>query len=310
MYRPLVFAALIGAAAAFAPSAALPSLSSRSKVLLGARAPRPSARSGASGMKAALSALLFDCDGVLADTERDGHRIAFNLAFEENDLKKPDGQLMVWDEELYGKLVETGGGKERMMAYWEMIGYEEGDWELAKMLHERKTKIFSDLIASGKIPLRDGVVRLVDEALEEGIKVAVCSTSNEKAVAQIVKMMGDDRAEKIRIFAGDVVQFKKPAPDVYLLAANTLMVKPEDCMVVEDSCIGLAAAKAAKMSCIVTKSTYTKNEEFEDAELVVDDLETGSVDLTTCEGLTQSTQWEDWGIDKDIQNANVGRGRW
>ena len=109
-----------------------------------------------------MDAVLFDCDGVLADTERDGHRISFNKAFKEFGLKVGDKD-MEWDVDTYGKLLEIGGGKERMMGYWKEIGWTEGNWELAKKLHERKTKIFSDLIAGGEIPLRPGVSRLVDE---------------------------------------------------------------------------------------------------------------------------------------------------
>mmetsp|Transcript_36440 Transcript_36440/g.89762 ORF Transcript_36440/g.89762 Transcript_36440/m.89762 type:complete len:310 (+) Transcript_36440:28-957(+) len=306
--RSLLVVALGAAgASAFSTTSVLPSRGvSQPLCTREARSSRPN---GVLGTQAALTALLFDCDGVLADTERDGHRIAFNKAFEENNLKIGD-QPMVWDEELYGKLVEIGGGKERMVGYWEQIGWDEGSWDLAVELHKRKTQIFQDMISAGEIPLRTGVLRLVDEAIKEKIKIAVCSTSNEKAVAEIVKMMGPERASKIEIFAGDIVERKKPFPDVYELAANTLRVKPEDCLVIEDSRIGLMAAKAAKMSCIVTKSTYTKNEDFKDAELVVDDLDSGNVDITTVGGLTQSTSWEDWGIDKDIQNANVGRGRW
>jgi hypothetical protein len=113
-------------------------------------------------VQARLEAVLFDCDGVLADTERDGHRVSFNRAFKEFGLKVGDKD-MEWDVETYGKLLEIGGGKERMMGYWQEIGWNEGNWDLAKKLHERKTKIFSDLIAGGEIPLRAGVSRLVDE---------------------------------------------------------------------------------------------------------------------------------------------------
>uniref|UniRef100_A0A7S0HEI8 Uncharacterized protein n=1 Tax=Hanusia phi TaxID=3032 RepID=A0A7S0HEI8_9CRYP len=261
------------------------------------------------GLTAKLEAIFFDCDGVLADTERDGHRIAFNLAFEEAGLMNGE-KPMQWDEELYGKLVEIGGGKERMMGYWESIGYQQGSWELAMKLHERKTQIFKELIAGGKIPLRPGVTRIVDQALAAGVKIAVCSTSNEKAVQQIVDMMGPQRAKEIKIFAGDCVPRKKPSPDIYNLAKSYFNVRPEDSVVIEDSMIGLEAAKSAEMSCLITKSTYTKNEDFSDADLVVDDLDAGQIDLDRLEGLAISTAWEDWGIDRDVFNAGVGRGRW
>ena len=218
-------------------------------------------------MAALPDALLFDCDGVLVDTERDGHRISFNKAFEEEGLDT------TWDVQLYGELLEIGGGKERMTHYFNNVGWpavaEVRRKEFVAGLHKRKTDLFMDLVESGELPLRPGVAALVDEALRNGVKVAVCSTSNEKAVSAIVSvMLGQERAESIPIFAGDIVPRKKPDPAIYQLAATTLNVQPERCVVVEDSGIGLAAAKAAGMICIVTKSGYTENEDFSNADAV------------------------------------------
>ncbi|XP_021908921.1 rhodanese-like domain-containing protein 10 isoform X1 [Carica papaya] len=127
------------------------------------------------------------------------------------------------------------------------------------------------LIEKKLLPLRPGVAKLIDQALAKGVQVAVCSTSNEKAVSAIVScLLGPERAEKIKIFAGDVVPRKKPDPAIYLLAADTLGVDPSSCVVVEDSAIGLAAAKAAGMKCIVTKSGYTADEDFLNADAVFD----------------------------------------
>lgn len=211
-------------------------------------------------------------DGVLADTERDGHRLAFNQAFEENDLNT------FWDVERYGKLLEVGGGKERMTAHWSEVGWpenipDENRQEKVKELHLRKTDIFMDLINKGDIPLRPGVLRIVDDALAAGLKLAVCSTSNVKAVTSLVDtLMGTDRASKFQIFAGDMVQRKKPAPDVYNLAVEEMGLDKSRCVIVEDSGIGLAAAKAAGISCIVTKSSYTAGEDFTAADMIVDEL--------------------------------------
>ncbi|CAO2148768.1 unnamed protein product [Urochloa humidicola] len=218
------------------------------------------------------AALLFDCDGVLVDTEKDGHRISFNETFAERELG------VSWDVELYGELLEIGGGKERMTAYFNKTGWpakapktDEERKEFIAALHKRKTELFMALIEKKLLPLRPGVQRLIDEALGQGVKVAVCSTSNEKAVSAIVScLLGSDRAEKITIFAGDVVPHKKPDPAIYILAATTLGVDPSSCVVVEDSTIGLAAAKAAGMKCIVTKSSYTAEEDFATADAVFD----------------------------------------
>ncbi|OIT04826.1 PREDICTED: haloacid dehalogenase-like hydrolase domain-containing protein At3g48420 [Nicotiana attenuata] len=217
-------------------------------------------------------ALLFDCDGVLVDTEKDGHRISFNDTFAEKELG------VTWDVDLYGELLKIGGGKERMTAYFNKVGWpenapktEEERKQFIAGLHKRKTELFMALIEKKLLPLRPGVAKLVDQALGNGVKVAVCSTSNEKAVSAIVScLLGPERAEKIQIYAGDVVPRKKPDPAIYLLAADTLGVDPSSCVVVEDSGIGLAAAKAAGMKCIVTKSGYTADENFLNADAVFD----------------------------------------
>jgi len=219
-----------------------------------------------------LEAILFDCDGVLADTERDGHRPAFNRAFKLNDIDDE------WDVELYGKLLEVGGGKERMTARWSEVGWpsvipDDGRQAKVKALHLQKTDIFMDMIDDGAIPLRSGVLRLVDEAIAKGVRLAVCSTSNEKAVANIVKtLMGKERAEKFQIFAGDMVKAKKPQPDVYNMAIDNMSLDKKRCCVVEDTNIGLAAAKAAGIRCLVTKSSYSGGEDFTGAAMVVDEL--------------------------------------
>ena len=220
-------------------------------------------------------ALLFDCDGVLADTERDGHRPAFNEAFE---IKGLDTE---WDVELYGKRLQVGGGKERMTAHWNEVGWpasmkEKSDKEkqaIVKELHLLKTDLFMKMIEDGKIPLRRGVLRVVDQAIENDIPLGVCSTSNEKAVSNLVlTLMGKERAKKFQIFAGDCVPKKKPSPDIYNLAAKTMGLDPAKTVVIEDSEIGNKAAKSAGMKCIVTKSSYTQDENFAGADMIVNQL--------------------------------------
>ena len=219
---------------------------------------------------AELKALIFDCDGVLVDTEKDGHRVAFNQAF----AKK--GYDFEWDAALYGKLLEVAGGKERMRGYFDQYGWPDDTSDkdaLIKDLHKLKTDLFMKIIESGQLPLRPGVKRLVDEAIAENIILAVCSTSNERAVTMVVeKMLGPDRRKKFTILAGDIASKKKPDPEIYHLAKQQLDLDPRQCMVVEDSRNGLLAAKAAHMPCIVTISSYTADEQFDEADLIVPEL--------------------------------------
>lgn len=224
-----------------------------------------------------FDALLFDCDGVIAETERDVHRISFNRAFKEKGLAD------VWDEDLYGELLKTGGGKERMTKYFDQQGWpssvkEDERKEFVANLHKMKTGFFNEVVESGAVELRPGVMRLIDEAFANGVEVAVCSTSNVNAVTTIIKTLLGERYNKMQIFAGDMVANKKPAPDVYLLASQTLGISPDRCWVVEDSGIGLASAKAAGMKCVVTMSIYTRDEDFSNADIVTEDLDKGSVD--------------------------------
>ena len=229
-----------------------------------------------------MQALIFDCDGVLVDTERDGHRVAFNQAFAALGIDRN------WSVERYAELLHTAGGKERMTRDFDEFGWPVAEAErkaLIQSLHLRKTDLFMELIAAGSLPLRPGVARLVDAAIAAGLPVAVCSTSNERAVAAVVRvLLGPDRAARITIFAGDAVAKKKPDPAIYTLAATTLNLDPAACVVIEDSHIGLTAARAAGMHCIVTKSAYTVDEDFAGADRIVADLDAG-IDLTLCKSL-------------------------
>lgn len=218
-----------------------------------------------------MKALIFDCDGVLADTERDGHRVAFNKAF------AAKGYAIKWDVELYGKLLEVSGGKERMRHYFGSYGWPDDVADrdaLIMELHKLKTDFFLQIIESGELPPRPGVTRLVDEAIAANITLVVCSTSHERAVNLVVeRLLGPQRKKRFSaIWAGDVVSKKKPDPEIYNLASQRLGLAPFECVVVEDSRNGLLAAKAAGMRCIVTTNGYTQNEDFTQADLVVSEL--------------------------------------
>lgn len=238
---------------------------------------------------------------------RDAHRVTFNQAFKEKGISAD------WDPELYGRLLKVGGGKERMTSYFNEVGWpssigssEDEKTAAVKELHLLKTSLFQSAVESGACPARPGVVRLVDDAFNNHLKVGICSTSNEAAVTTIARtLLGEERLAKIQIFAGDVVKAKKPSPDVYLLAAKTLEVEPSRCWVVEDSEIGLKAAKSAGMNCIVTKSIYTRDEPFENANVIVEDLDQGLDGLITTAYLDYKASRNAYTKPSVTENANM-----
>ena len=217
---------------------------------------------------AELEAVIFDQDGVIADTERDGHRVAFNRAFGQF------GHAIEWDAATYGGLLKVGGGKERIRHYLVREGADTGVDDLdalVKELHRCKTDIFMEIVEGGQLALRPGVARLVGEAHEAGLRLAVCSTSNERAVNTLVRtLLGAEAYGWFdAILAGDVVKAKKPSPEIYNLAKEHLGLAPENCVVIEDNHNGLAAATGAGMRCVVTVNDYTRSENLTAADLVV-----------------------------------------
>jgi HAD superfamily hydrolase (TIGR01509 family) len=223
-----------------------------------------------------VTALVFDCDGVLADTERDGHRPAFNQTFREFGLP------VEWSEEEYGRKLQIAGGKERMASeltpeFVRANGLPEDlegqAAELAKW-HKRKTEIYTEMVGAGRLPTRAGIRRIIGEAQDAGWKLAVASTSAEPSVRAILEQaVGPERAGRFDVvLAGDVVPKKKPAPDIYLLALQRLGVTAGEALVVEDSRNGLLAAHGAGLRCVMTVNGYTEEEDNSEAILVVTSL--------------------------------------
>ncbi|MCB5274774.1 Phosphorylated carbohydrates phosphatase [Arthrobacter sp. SO5] len=221
-----------------------------------------------------MPALIFDCDGVLADTEQHGHLPAFNRTFA--DFNVP----VRWSVDEYAEKVKVGGGKERMRSIItpdiaESLGLADDAAIDAAVLawHQRKTAIYKELVESGVMPARPGIARISQEAHDAGWTLAVASTSAEPAVrAVLTHAVGDGLAAHFAVFAGDIVPHKKPAPDIYMLALRELKLDPEDAVVVEDSSNGLRAALGAGLRTLVTVSGYTRAEDFAGAALVVSSL--------------------------------------
>jgi HAD superfamily hydrolase (TIGR01509 family) len=218
-----------------------------------------------------LKALIFDVDGTLADTE-DAHRCAFNQAFELHRLN------WHWSEVEYGRLLHTAGGKERLAIYIESLALPRR-WrtplvERIPAIHETKTQLFNELIETGRVGLRDGVVRLLDEAERAGARLAIASTTTRRNIDVLLTAnLGRGALERFSVIgAGDQVACKKPASAIYHFVLGQLREAATDCVAIEDSAIGVRAAKGAGLFTVATPSRWSETEDFSSADLVVSSL--------------------------------------
>ena len=213
----------------------------------------------------ARKAIIFDVDGTLSETE-EVHRQAFNQTFAEFALP------WVWTRDLYGELLKTTGGKERMTVYLQDHLHQEADQARIAQIHRRKTAIYGELIAGGAAKLRPGIAGLIEDAARHGVRLAVATTTNRPNVDRLAEAcFGRPAGDVFEVIAaGDEVQHKKPAPDVFELALSGLGLDPGDCVGLEDSRNGLLSCTGAGVACIVSPCMYTAGSDFSEAAAVVD----------------------------------------
>ncbi|MBE8189654.1 MAG: HAD hydrolase-like protein [Candidatus Thioglobus sp.] len=217
-----------------------------------------------------LKALIFDVDGTLANTERDGHLVAFNLAFKELGLN------WIWSSELYQKLLEVTGGQLRIKHYISKYqpDFKENLDDFAAEAHRLKTSIYVDLVSSEKIPLRPGVQRLLLDAKAAGLRLAIATTTTLANVnALIINTLGHQALGWFEVIgAGNVVENLKPAGDIYAWVLAKMSLPAEDCMAFEDSNNGLVSALAVNLPTLITVNEYTKTHKFAGSLAVLDNL--------------------------------------
>ncbi len=214
----------------------------------------------------ALTALIFDVDGTLAETE-EVHRQAFNETFAAHGID------WHWSRSDYRALLRTTGGKERMAKHRANVGHGPDDATVAALHHE-KTRRYGEIITSGRVSLRPGVADLIARARSAGLRLAVATTTTPANLDALIRATFGLPPEDIFevIGAGDIVPAKKPAPDIYLWVLDRLGLPPEACLAFEDSRAGLASAKAAGLRVLLTPALYTEGDDFAAADWVLNDL--------------------------------------
>lgn len=255
---------------------------------------------------AALKALLFDVDGTLADTERDGHRVAFNRAFADAGLD------WHWDEPLYGELLAITGGKERIRHYLALHRPDEdlpADLDgLIADLHAAKTRHYTDLLATGAIPLRPGVERLLREARDAGLRLGVATTTTPANVTALLEStLGPESLDWFEIIAaGDIVPAKKPAPDIYHYALEHMGLEPDEALAFEDSANGVRSSAGASLPTVVTVNDYTRDHDFTGAVTVLDSLGEPGAPASTLAGVEPPEGIVDRAAATALHRAGVG----
>lgn len=243
-----------------------------------------------------LKAILFDVDGTLADTEGLGHHPAYNDAFDKL------GVPFRWDRELYRTLLKQPGGRERLHHFLdhytpelgsasEDVARDRAQW--VDKVHHLKSDFFHDRVASGLIPLRQGVARLIREARDAGIRMAIVSNASRRTLDPVLQhSLRDELADAIEVVAsGDDATAKKPDPMLYRLALDRLGLTPRDCVAVEDSAMGLKAAKAAGLAALVTVNADTHDQNFKSANLVLSSLGEPSDPVKVFRGVLKPDRW-------------------
>lgn len=241
-----------------------------------------------------LRALLFDVDGTLADTEPHGHLPAYNRAFRELGL------TWRWSARLYRELLLLPTGRERLHHFLERYHPPLGRYaaepdpdRLVRAVHAAKSRHFQYLVEKGHVPLRTGVRRLVQEAAQAGLLIAiVTNASHETLEPLLLHVVGERLRDSVSaVISGDEVVRRKPAPDLYLEALRVLGLSPTDCVAVEDSAMGLMAARGAGLRTLVTVNDFTADQVFPDAALVVDGLGEPNAPFEVIAGCAGDHHW-------------------
>ena len=220
-----------------------------------------------------LKALIFDVDGTLADTEH-AHLKAFNQAFAQEGLD------WHWSEAEYIELLNISGGKERMLHHWRQVEPNMKEVQGGAVndtidrLHLVKTAFYEAAVRNGEVHLRPGVLALMQEAREQGLQLAIATTTSPANIAALLSAaIGPDwRTHFLAVGDASSSPIKKPDPQVYRQVLSDMGFEASECVAFEDSSNGLRAANAAALKTVITPNPFTEHHDFRAAWRVVPDL--------------------------------------
>jgi HAD superfamily hydrolase (TIGR01509 family) len=212
-----------------------------------------------------LESILWDVDGTLAETERDGHLKAFNQAFETL------GVPWRWSEQRYGELLTVAGGRERLLHDMQFQGHAphtlQGRRVLAERVHDLKNQLYADIVSRGDLPLREGVRELLEDCTRAGMPMGIVTTTSRSNIDALLEThLGTDwESQFAAVISAREAPQKKPHPQAYLLALETLRLRPQQAVAMEDAPAGVAAARAAGVPVILTRSHFFAAADSRDA---------------------------------------------
>ena len=220
-----------------------------------------------------LQALIFDVDGTLADTEL-AHLAAFNAAFVQ------EGLPWHWDVPLYTRLLEVSGGKERITHYWRQVQPDlkiidnAAFIDTVQRIHDQKTAAYERMVTDGAVKLRPGVLKLIEEAFEADIRLAIATTTSKVNVSALLRQaIGLNWSDYFLVIEdASTAPQKKPHPQAYIQTLARLNLPAGACIAIEDSANGLKAALAAGLATVITINSFTEQHDFAGALCVLPSL--------------------------------------
>ena len=245
-----------------------------------------------------LSAVFWDVDGTIADTEICGHRVAFNLAFKDFDLE------WYWNKNTYIDLLKISGGLKRIIHYRNQTHSKLSDEQCSK-IQSRKRIHYKEIIKAGKINIRKGVLRLIEELSSFDVEQIIVTTSGRDSLEPILKTSLNTHLNFFsKIITYEDVRNHKPFPDAYKLAIQLTNKSHLNCIAIEDSMIGVQAAKAAKLNCLLTLPpwSYDIQKISQKANACVDSLGNDNYDSKLIYGRPLTSKYVDYKYLSNIIN--------